>query len=258
MQSAISDEARRILDEAKQRGIILRLFGGVAVKYHCPSATNRSLQRAYPDLDFLGREKQGRQIRKLFRDLGYEPNQRFNALHGATRLIFEDFKNQRVVDIFLDVFKMCHTLHLGDRLTLDEYTIPISDLLLTKLQVVEINEKDIRDLIAILSDHEVVEYPTPRDREVIDTRYISALCGDDWGLCKTLSLTLRKLLAFLSKYELDQDAKQLLENRINRLLLAIENVPKSLKWKLRDRVGEKKRWYDLPEVPIRTESVSST
>ena len=155
MQSAISDEAKRILDEAKGRGIILRLFGGVAVKYHCPSATHRSLQRSYPDLDFFGRGKQGREIRKLFLDLGYEPNQRFNALHGVTRLIFEDAKNQRVVDIFLDVFRMCHTLHLGDRLSLDDYTIPISDLLLTKLQVVEINEKDIRDLIVILKDHDV-------------------------------------------------------------------------------------------------------
>ncbi len=258
MQSAISDEARRILDEAKQRGIILRLFGGVAVKYHCPSATHRSLQRSYPDLDFFGRGKQGREIRKLFLDLGYEPNQRFNALHGATRLIFEDATNQRVVDIFLDVFRMCHTLHLGARLSLDEYTIPISDLLLTKLQVVEINEKDIRDLIAILRDHDVVDQIAPGDREVIDANYVSTLCADDWGLCKTISLTLRKLLTFLSKYELELETKQILESRINKLLSAIETVPKSFKWKLRNKVGEKKRWYDLPEVPIRTQSVSST
>jgi len=257
MQSAISDEAKRVLDEAKERGIILRLFGGVAVKYHCPSATHRSLQRSYPDLDFFGREKQGREIRKLFLDLGYEPNQRFNALHGATRLIFEDSKNLRVVDIFLDVFRMCHTLHLGDRLTLDDYTIPISDLLLTKLQVVETNEKDIRDLIAILKDHDVVERIDSVDREVIDSRYVSTLCADDWGLCKAISLTLRKLLTFLSKYEIEPEAKQILEARINQLLHAIETVPKSFRWKLRDKVGEKKRWYDLPEVPIRTQSVSS-
>ena len=257
MQSAISDEAKRVLDEAKERGIILRLFGGVAVKYHCPSATHRSLQRSYPDLDFFGREKQGREIRKLFLDLGYEPNQRFNALHGATRLIFEDSKNLRVVDIFLDVFRMCHTLHLGDRLTLDDYTIPISDLLLTKLQVVETNEKDIRDLIAILKDHDVVERIDSVDREVIDARYVSTLCADDWGLCKTISLTLKKLLTFLPKYELEPEAKQILEARISKLLNAIDTVPKSLKWKLRDKVGERKRWYDLPEVPIRTQSVSS-
>ncbi len=258
MQSAISEEAKRILDEATGRGIILRLFGGVAVKYHCPSATHRSLQRAYPDLDFFGRGKQGREIRKLLTDLGYEPNQRFNALHGTTRLIFEDTKNQRIVDIFLDVFRMCHTLHLGERLTLDDYTIPISDLLLTKLQVVEINEKDIRDLIAILRDHEVVDHTSSGEKEAIDAGYISALCADDWGLCKTLSLTLGKLLTFLPKYELEPEANQILEARVNKLLHSIETVPKSFKWKLRDKVGEKKRWYDLPEVPIRTQSVSST
>jgi hypothetical protein len=258
MQSAISDEAKRILDKAKQGGIILRLLGGVAVKYHCPSATHRSLQRSYPDLDFFGRGKQGQEIRNLFLGLGYEPNQRFNALHGATRLIFEDAKNQRVVDIFLDVFRMCHTLHLGDRLTLDDYTISISDLLLTKLQVVEINEKDIRDLIAILNDHDVVERIASVDKEVIDAGYIASLCADDWGLCKTISLTLNKLLMFLSKYELEPEAKQILSTRINKLLHSIQIVPKSFKWKLRDKVGEKKRWYDLPEVPIRTQSVSST
>ena len=257
MLSAISDEAKRILDEARNRGIILRLLGGVAVRYHCPSATHRSLLRSYPDLDFFGRGKQGREIRKLLLDLGYEPNQRFNALHGATRLIFEDAKNERIVDIFLDVFRMCHTLHLGDRLTLDDYTIPISDLLLTKLQVVEINEKDIRDLIAVLNDHDVVDQPSSGDKEVIDAGYVSSLCADEWGLCKTISLTLRKLLTFLQKYELEPGAKEIVETRIGKLLHAVETVPKSFKWKLRDKVGEKKRWYDLPEVPIRTQSVSS-
>jgi hypothetical protein len=254
--SIISDEAKRILDEAKQRGLILRLFGGVAVKYHCPSASHRTLQRSYPDLDLFGLKKQGRDIRKLLADLGYEPNQRFNALHGDTRLIFEDSKNQRVVDIFLDVFRMCHTLYLRDRLTLDDYTISISDLLLTKLQVVEINEKDIRDLIAILRDHDVIDRTPSGDKEVIDAGYVSTLCVDDWGLGKTISLTLRKVLGFLPKYELDPEANQILETRIAMLLKAIETVPKTFKWKLRDKVGEKKRWYDLPEVPVRTQSVS--
>jgi len=257
MQAVVTDEAKRVVDEATSRGIVLRLFGGVAVRFHCPSATHRSLQRSYPDLDFFGTGKQSRMIKKLLLDLGYEPNQRFNALHGATRLIFEDLKNQRVVDIFLDVFKMCHTLYLGDRLTLDDYTIPISDLLLTKLQVVEINEKDIRDLIAIIRDHDVVDRISSGEKEAIDASYVSALCADDWGLCKTISLTLRKLLTFLPRYELEPEAKQILETRINKLLYAIETLPKSFKWKLRDKVGERKRWYDLPEVPIRTQSVSS-
>jgi Uncharacterised nucleotidyltransferase len=255
MVSTISDEAQRVLDEAKKRGITLRLFGGVAVKYHCPSASHRALQRSYPDLDFVGHKKQGRDIRKLLADLGYQPEQRFNALHGDTRLIYEDEVNQRVVDIFLDIFKMCHTLELGKRLELDDYTIPISDLLLTKLQVVEINEKDVRDLVAIIEDHPVETKMANSEREKIDADYIASLCSEDWPLCTTVTLTLKKIPGFFSKYELTEQEKATVKDRIDSLLAAIEAAPKSLKWRLRAKVGEKKRWYDLPEVPIRTQRV---
>ncbi len=183
MQSAISDAALRILEEAKSRAITLRLLGGVAVKYHCPSASLRTLQCYYPDLDFFGTGEQGQSIRKLFRDLGYKPNQRFNALQGETRLIFEDPESERRVDIFLDVFHMCHTLHIGKRLALDDYTIPITDLLLTKLQIVEINEKDVRDIIAILRDHEVVASPpkATKRRSMLITLQVSAPTTGDYA-----------------------------------------------------------------------------
>ncbi len=252
MEEPIADEARRILDEARSRGIVLRLFGGVAVKYHCPGSSHRELQRSYPDLDFFGTKKQGRLIRKLLTDMGYEPNQRFNALHGEKRLIYDDPANRRSVDIFLEVFKMCHTLPIGKRLNLDEFTIPITDLLLTKLQIVETNEKDIRDLTAILHDHEVEKTVAPSEREAIDAGYIANLCSNDWGLQKTVSLTLKKIPAFLSRYGLDPSSEQLIQTRIQKLLRAIDEAPKGLKWKLRDAIGEKKRWYELPEVPIRT------
>ena len=252
MEAPIADEARRILDEARSRGIVLRLFGGVAVKYHCPSASHRELQRNYPDLDFFGTKKQGRMIRKLLTDLGYEPNQRFNALHGETRLIYDDPANKLSVDVFLEIFKMCHVLPIGKRLILDDFSIPITDLLLTKLQIVEANEKDIRDLIAILSDHEVEKAVAPSQREVVDAGYVASLCSNDWGLQKTITLTLKKIPPFLSRYGIDPSSEQLIRARIEKLLRAIDEVPKSLKWKLRDAIGEKKRWYDLPEVPIRT------
>jgi len=252
LQAPIAEEAKRVLSEAKARGIVLRLFGGVAIKYHCPSASHRALQRAYPDLDFFGTKKQGRLIRRLFTDLEYQPNQRFNALHGDTRLIYEEPVNQRVADVFLDVFKMCHILQIGKRLELDEYTIPITDLLLTKLQIVEVNEKDIRDLVAILQDHPVAASVQPGDRETIDAGYIAELCSGDWGLEKTVTLTLKKIPNFLPRYDLDPQTKTGFEGKITQLLTTVSGRQKSLKWKLRDAVGERVRWYDLPEVPIRT------
>jgi hypothetical protein len=252
LEVPIADEARRVLNEAKSRGVVLRLFGGVAVKHHCPSASHRELQRNYPDLDFFGTKKQGRMIRKLLVDLGYQPNQRFNALHGETRLIYDDTVNGRSVDVFLETFKMCHNLPIGKRLTLDEFTISITDLLLTKLQIVETNEKDIRDLTAILRDHEVGNTVTPSEREVIDAGYIASLCSNDWGLQKTITVTLKKIPTYLSRYGLDPASQQLVEARIEKLLGEIDKAPKSLKWRLRESIGERKRWYELPEVPIRT------
>ncbi len=244
-----------MLDEARIRGIILRLFGGVAVLYHCPSASHRALQRSYPDLDFFGTSKQSRSIQKLFSDLGYEPNQRFNALNGDTRLIFEDPANQRRADIFLDILHMCHTLHIGKRLAQDDYTITISDLLMTKLQIVEINEKDVRDIIAILQDHDVANSVAPGDKEKIDSNYIAGLCASDWGLDTTITLTLKKIPGLITRYDLAESEKATVQERINRFLEAIEDAPKSLKWKMRAVVGEKKRWYDLPEPPVRTQPV---
>jgi hypothetical protein len=125
-------------------------------------------------------------------------------------------------------------------------------MLLTKLQIVEANEKDIRDLIAILRDHSVENSPIPTDKEAIDAPYIAKLCSSEWGLEKTITLTLKKITSHLPKYDLDPETVRLVEGRVNSLLQTIEKEPKTLKWRLRDKIGEKKRWYDLPEVPIRT------
>ncbi len=187
--------------------------------------------------------------------MGYEPNQRFNALNGDTRLIFEDPTHQRRADIFLDTFHMCHTLHIGKRLALDDYTITISDLLMTKLQIVEINEKDVRDIIAILQDHDVANSAAPGNKEKIDTNYVAGLCASDWGLDTTITLTLKKIPGFITRYDLAESEKAVVQERINRLLEAVGDAPKSVKWKIRAVVGEKKRWYDLPEPPVRTQQV---
>ncbi len=246
------EEAKRIIDEATTRGIVLRLLGGLAVKYHCPSASHRTLQREYLDADLIGHKQHGPLIKKLLSDLGYLPNQRFNALHGGTRLMYADPAGRESLDVFFDIFKMCHTLYLGERLTLDDYTIPISDLLLTKLQIVEANEKDIRDLIAILRDHKVEDSLARGEKEVIDAGYVAKLCSNDWGLERTITLTLRKVTEHSPDYDGDGEQVKLVQDRVDSLKQRIEKEPKTLRWRLRARIGERVRWYDLPEVPIRT------
>ena len=240
----IIQEAERIVDTAEKNGITLRLFGGIAVRFHCPSATHRQLARKYADIDFMGLRKESRGLKKLFIDLGYVPRDVFNALQGDTRLIFNDIENGRRIDIFLDVFEMCHRFDLRDRLLIDKYTIPLADLLATKLQVVEITEREYRDIIALFHDHDVGDSDAP---EIINGVYLARLCARDWGIYKTFTTTLSNVLSAVSQYQLDPEDQQIVRKRLQDLQTRIEKEPKTTRWKIRANVGEKVRWYELPE-----------
>ena len=240
----IVGEAQRIIDAAEKNQITLRLFGGIAVRFHCPSATHRQLARKYADIDFMGLRKQSRGMKKLFIDLGYTPRDIFNALSGDTRLIFNDVENGRRVDIFLDTFSMCHRFDFKDRLLIDKYTIPLADLLATKLQVVEITEREYRDIISLLHDHEVADSDAP---ETINGAYLAKLCAEDWGIYKTFTINLTNVSNALDHYQLEGKDEQIVKKRLRDLQSRIESAPKSTRWKLRARIGERKQWYELPE-----------
>jgi hypothetical protein len=216
----------------------------MAVRFHCPSATHRKLARKYADIDFMGLRKQSRNIKKLFTDLGYTPRDAFNALHGDARLIFNDIENGRRVDIFLDVFEMCHRFVLKDRLMLDPLTIPLADLLATKLQVVEITEREYKDIICLLHDHDVGDADSP---ETINGQYLARLCAGDWGIYKTFTVNLANVTLALTQYQLDNEYRETVQKRLQELQRRIESVHKTTRWKLRARIGEKVQWYELPE-----------
>jgi hypothetical protein len=237
------EEAKRIIQVAEHRKIALRLFGGVAIYFRSPSATHRSLSRKYVDIDFMGHAKQSKNIRQLFPELGYVPRDYFNATQGYRRLIFNDMEHQRRVDIFLDVFEMCHKFNFKDRLELDSQTLPVSDLLATKLQIVEINEKDIKDILSLFADYEV-----RTDTGGIDAGYLAKLAGDDWGTYRTFIMNLDRILPAMETFALEEAQKEKIVARMGQLKKAIENAPKSLRWKMRARVGERVRWYELPEA----------
>ena len=232
------------MDAADKHEIALRLFGGMAVRFHCPSATHRSLGRKYVDIDFMGLKKQARDIKRLFLELGYAPREIFNALQGDRRLIFNDLEHERRVDIFLDVFEMCHSFEFKDRLKVDKPTISLADLLATKLQVVEITEREYRDIIALIHDHQVGDSDAP---EVINGTYLAKLCGNDWGIYKTFSANISNILSALPGYGLEAGAEGLVRKRLEDLQGRFESVPKSMRWKLRAQVGESVKWYELPE-----------
>src|SRR6185503_3582706 len=131
----IQDEALRVVQTAQQQGITLRLLGGLAIRLHSPSATHRSLVRPYPDIDFATPNKQASKIEKLFDALGYVPNKNFNLFNGDVRLLFYDEAHSRQIDIFVAQFSMCHKIPITERIGVDPLTLPLAELMLTKLQI---------------------------------------------------------------------------------------------------------------------------
>ncbi len=240
---SIFDETTRVLEEAKRRNLTLKLIGGMAIYNRCESAKKPALARRYVDIDVMGHSKQSKGIRGMFVDLGYAPRSIFNAMQGDRRLVFNDADHSRRVDIFLDIFEMCHKFDMKDRLDLDGVTIPPADMLLTKLQVVEINDKDLKDLTCILLDHEIGN----SDGDQINGPYIAGLCANDWGIYRTLTGNLDRLSSFIPGVMNGSD-KDVAGSRITKLRTMIEGAPKSLKWKMRARVGERAVWYILPEA----------
>jgi hypothetical protein len=240
----IVQEAQRIVNTADKRDLTLRLFGGMAIRLRCPSAVHRGLQRKYADIDLMGLAEQSKDIKKLFIDLGYVPRDIFNAMQGDRRLIFNDLEHGRRVDIFLDIFEMCHRFDFRNRLTIDKPTISLADLLATKLQVVEMTDREYRDIIALIHDHDIGDTDAP---EMINGAYLANLCGQDWGIYKTFTISISNILTSLGNYELAPPDRDLVRKRFETLQSRIENSPKSMGWKIRARIGEKKKWYELPE-----------
>ena len=156
-------------------------MGGVAVGLCCPSAQSPPLARPYRDIDFAGRSDQGRQITAVFESAGYEADAEFNALHGRHRMFFWDPVNGREADVFLDRFDMCHTFDFRKRLELASPTLPVADLLLFKLQVMETNEKDCQDAVALLADQSLTA-------DGLDPPGIARFLAADWGWWRTVTL----------------------------------------------------------------------
>ena len=233
-------EAERVAEAARSQGVAVKLLGGAGIHLHSPSAHHAPLKRKYGDLDYVISSKNRKAALAFFPSIGYEANDRFNLMQGDRRLYFFDSTNGKQVDVFIDVIRMSHVIDLRGRLGHNGPCATPSDLLLSKLQIYEVNKKDLVDVTALILDHPIAS----NDDEAIDADYVARLACEDWGLCRTLQLNLEKLRHAVSELDVDQDV---VNARLDELWAAVEAGPKPLKWRMRAQVGDRMRWYELPE-----------
>ena len=238
----IVSEGERLLGIADQQGVPMRLLGGVAVRLKAPEVPP-SLMREYKDIDFAVTKKGGGAADKLLKDAGYEPHVAFNAMHARERGLYYDETHGRQVDLFIHAFRMCHEIPLGDRLEVETHTVPLAELMLTKLQIIELNEKDIRDTVLLFHGHPIADH----DDGAVNGAHIAALCADDWGLWRTITANLDRCRGHVGDYDMPAEDRARIEESFDQLLERIEAEPKSRGWRRRAKTGDKKIWYELPE-----------
>ena len=241
-------EIRRIISEADKREVPLRIMGGAAIRIHCPEHKDLydQLKRVPKhDMDFVTYAKFRPLTKKLFVDLGYEPyiSLMLTGATGRHRQIFNDKEGNKAIDVFLGKLEMCHVIDFQDRLDVDTPTVPLAELLLQKLQIVQTNEKDIQDAIILLTEHDVGK----GDKEEVNADYVAKILANEWGFQYTVTANFSKVKNFLDKYPLTKQDKAVVTERIDKLQDRIEKEPKTLQWKLRAKVGPSVKWYNVVE-----------
>lgn len=247
-ESLMRLEGARLVTAAMERNLHLRLLGAIAFQLRCPKYNYLAtrLHRTLSDVDFAAYGSERGAIGDMMREFDYCDQPMVSGLFGGGRMIWDNKSNGLHVDIFFDKLEMNHSINFEGRLELEEATIPLADMLLEKMQIVHINEKDIVDTIMLLREHQIGD----GDSGSIDARRLTKLLSNDWGFYHTVTTNLKNVQDRLGHYaELTEEDRADVSEKTQKLSAILENEPKTLAWKVRSRVGTKSKWYhDVDDV----------
>ena len=252
-KAAFEAEADRLVRGATANGIVLRVLGALAFHHRCPAHRHLQdrLNRAYTDVDLAGYGRQVREIRAFLAAQGYAEDEMTYVESQGSRLVLNHPSTGLHLDVFLDRLEFCHTIEWKGRLEVDDWTIPLAEMLMQKMQIVQINEKDLIDTLMLLLEH-----PLTEDDDGVNVRRVAGVCGRDWGWWRTLTMNLGKVRQAAGSYDLSESERQRVEAQVDAALARIEREPKSLGWKMRARIGDRKKWYrDVGELAAAVEEL---
>ncbi len=239
------EEARLLTDDAQKQGIILRVMGPIALYFHFPEYVDlyrrmeRLGDRVFTDIDYACYGKCRGNIVPFFEKQGYELEKRSAMLSGNTRHIY--FAGRiPMIDVFFDKLDYNHPIDYRGRLETHPYCVSMADLMLQKLQIVQINDKDLKDAMLLLLAGQIGD----SDHEMINAKYIAKIMSEDWGFYYTSTLNLHKVKdASVGVAALTEQDRAIIHEKADLLLKYIEDAPKSFGWKMRAKTGTKKIWY---------------
>ena len=226
-----------ILNKCKNEGVEIRVLGSIGIFLKCIDYQDVLNQYRPPilDIDLISRHCYIESIESIFHCSGFEQNQNFKILFGYQRRIFYTSENI-TIEVFLENLPFNQEIKIDDRLVLDYPTISITDLFLSKIQRIHLEQKDFIDLYVLLLQHQ----SNNKKKNKIDLDYISDLCAKNWNWWKTLKMNIKKLQ---EKKNILDSYNETIITTLNQIEKAIDSKQKSIKWKMRSLIGEKMKWY---------------
>jgi hypothetical protein len=243
-RDALLNLTSELVGLAAAHGTPMRALGGLGIDLRA-TGVHPLLRREFADIDVAAPRKARRQVTEVMEEAGLQGEPEFNALQGARRQIWWAPDRSTHVDVFLGEFRMCHRLDLNGRLGVDHPALPAADLLLTKLQVLELNRKDVTDVAALLTTHGLDEGDQPGS---INRHRIAQVLSSDWGFYTTVTDNLERLPGLVS--DVDPELGRRVAESAEELHEEVAGAPKSRAFNLRAKVGRRKRWYEVPDESI--------
>jgi len=244
--AGLQAEAVSIVTAAGEAGVTLRVTGSAGIRLHCaaPGGLMDARGRPAKDMDLVVPEKHRKGMRRLLEGRGYLIDRDLLIAMEGTRYSFRHAEHGTEIDVFVERLSFCHTIELAGRLHRHQVTLPVEELLLAKLQIVQPTMTDLMDVAVILATHRVGD--AQADLETIDGRHIAAIFARDWGFHHTATGNLRRISQAVgdgASVDLGQAANAGVHEAAAALLAAVDAEPKSRTWRLRDRIGERKQWW---------------
>lgn len=238
----LEKESQRLISAANSAQLKLCVMDPIAAWARTTFARPRIMQPEKRQLDLLASSDQANLVARVFDRVGYQANQRFNAMNSSRYLNFNEPTRKISVIVFLDAYDMYHRVDLTTVLAQNEKVMTETGLALMRLQNVEITIQELDELCALFLEHEL---SAGAEKGKIDATQITRLCTDDWGWYRTVTANLERMQPFASR-ELSPSEETRVVDRVRRLRQGIESAPKSFRWQTRARLGDSVRWYETP------------
>lgn len=239
---SLLDVAVSVINTLAARRIVARLFGGLSIEVIAPWKDIFGIDRPVKDIDIIVPRSSMITAMDVLSIDGWKMNGRNQRINSGILVCAIDNTSGTRLDMYADPVILNQTLYFGQRLRILEKTLTPVDLLISKLQIVNITDRDLDDICALAGGCQVAAVDSP---STLNAERLKIICSNSWALQYT---SIGNLDAAERRAGTHRDIQEERLARILQNVSLLRNIctdcPKSWTWRLRAKIGPLLPWYE--------------